>query len=83
MYTDSSLLYVPQNPSLIAKLQRILLPTITLYRVLFGNQKLRSRLIWWLSGQIICLPLQETWVRSLVQEDPTSHGATKPVHHNY
>ena len=28
-----------------------LLPTITLYKVLFGNQKLRSRLIWWLSGK--------------------------------
>ena len=24
-----------------------------------------------------------TWVQSLVQEDPTCHGATKLVHHNY
>ena len=24
-----------------------------------------------------------TQVRSLVQGDPTCHGATKPVHHNY
>ena len=31
----------------------------------------------------IHLPMQGTWVRSLVQEDPTCHGATKPVHHNY
>ena len=31
----------------------------------------------------VCLPMQGTWVRALVQEDPTCHGATKPVHHNY
>ena len=28
----------------------------------------------------ICLPLQGTQVRFLVQEDPTSHRATKPEH---
>ena len=31
----------------------------------------------------ICLPVQGTWVRSLVREDPTYRRATKPVHHNY
>ena len=31
----------------------------------------------------IRLPMQGTWVRSLVQDDPTRRGATKPVHHNY
>ena len=31
----------------------------------------------------IHLPMQETGVRALVQEDPTCRGATKPVHHNY
>ena len=31
----------------------------------------------------ICLPMQGTWVQCLVREDPTCHGATKPVHHNY
>ena len=31
----------------------------------------------------ICLPMQGTRVRALVQKDPTSCGATKPVHHNY
>ena len=31
----------------------------------------------------IRLPMQGTWVRALVQEDPTCHGATKPVRHNY
>ena len=34
---------------------------------------------WWR----ILLPMQGTWVRSLVQEDSTCHGAAKPVHHNY
>ena len=27
--------------------------------------------------------MQGTWVRALVQEDPTCLRATKPVHHNY
>ena len=27
--------------------------------------------------------MQGTWVWSLVREDPTCHGATKPVSHNY
>ena len=31
----------------------------------------------------ICLPMQGTWVRALVWEDPTCHGATGPVSHNY
>ena len=31
----------------------------------------------------VCLPMQGTWVRALVWEDPTCRGATKPVRHNY
>ena len=31
----------------------------------------------------ICLPMQGTRVRSLVREDPTCRGATKPLCHNY
>ena len=31
----------------------------------------------------IRLPMQGTRLQALVQEDPTCHGATKPVHHNY
>ena len=31
----------------------------------------------------IHLPMQGTWVRALVWEDPTCHGATKPVRHKY
>ena len=31
----------------------------------------------------ICLPMQGTWVRTLVWKDPTCRGATGPVSHNY
>ena len=31
----------------------------------------------------IRLPMQGTWVRALVREDPTCRGAAKPVSHNY
>ena len=31
----------------------------------------------------ICLPMQGTWVRALVWEDPTCRGAARPVSHNY
>ena len=31
----------------------------------------------------ICLLVQGTRVQAVVQEDPTCHGATKPVRHNY
>ena len=31
----------------------------------------------------IHLPIQGTRVQALVREDPTYHGATKPMHHNY
>ena len=36
-------------------------------------------------GAVIKNPLAKagTWVGSLVREDPTCRGATKPVHHNY
>ena len=30
----------------------------------------------------VCLPMQGTWVRALVWEDPTCRGATRPVSHN-
>ena len=39
-----------------------------------------SLVVQWLR---ICLPMQGTGVRALVQEDPTCRGATKPIHHNY
>ena len=39
-----------------------------------------SLVVQWLR---ICLPKQGTQVPSLVWEDPTCHGASKPVCHNY
>ena len=39
-----------------------------------------SLVVQWLR---ICLPVQGTQVQSLVREDPTCCGATKPVRHNY
>ena len=39
-----------------------------------------SLLVQWLR---IRLPVQGTWVQALFQEDPTWHGAAKPVRHNY
>ena len=38
---------------------------------------------WGLPWWRICLPMQGTRVRALVWEDPTCHGATGPVSHNY
>ena len=47
----------------------------------FKKQMFRASLMaQWLR---ICLPMQGTWVQSLVWEDPTCRGATKPVSHNY
>ena len=40
------------------------------------------RLPWWLSGRVH-LPVQETWVQSLVWEDPTCSGKTNAMHHNW
>ncbi|KAJ8784559.1 hypothetical protein J1605_008211 [Eschrichtius robustus] len=39
-----------------------------------------SLVVQWLR---IRLPMQGTRVQALVREDPTCHGATKPVLHNY
>ena len=39
-----------------------------------------SLMVQWLR---IRLPMQETWVRALVRENPTCCGATKPMHHSY
>ena len=45
-----------------------------------NGQKGTSLVAQWLR---IHLPMWGTWVRALVQEDPTCCGATKPVRHNY
>ena len=50
----------------------------------WGKDKLRvwghSLVAQWLG---ICLLMQGTRVRALVWEDPTCHGATRPMSHNY
>ena len=47
------------------------------YKRLWGGASLVAQ---WLR---IRLPMQGTRVQALVWEDPTCHGATKPVQHNY
>ena len=55
------------------KVGRLILPNFkTYYRASLVAQWLR-----------IHLPMQGTRVQTLVWEDPTFQGATKPVHHNY
>ena len=49
---------------------------LLLKRIVLGA----SLVVQWLR---VFLPMQGTWVRALVWEDPTCHGATKPVSHNY
>ena len=44
--------------------------------------KKSKELPWWLSGKASAWQLKERQIQSLIQEDPTCHGATKPVHHN-
>ena len=46
-----------------------------------GQEKPRTSLV--AQWQRICLPTQGIQARSLVQEDPTCLGASKPMHHDY
>ena len=48
-----------------------------LYEMLKAEKLGISLVVQWLR---ICLPMQGTWVQSLVLEGPTCRGATKPVH---
>ena len=48
----------------------------------FIHIKGRSGLPCWLRGRV-CLPMQETWVPSLVWKDPTGCGAAKSMCHRY
>ena len=56
-----------------------IIPPIMSIKKKKGNRR-TSLLAQWLR---ICLPMQGIWVRSLVWENPTCQGATKPVHHNF
>ena len=45
-------------------------------------KKTDFRFLWCLNGRVH-LPMQQTRVGPLVQEDPTCLRATKPMHHNH
>ena len=54
---------------------------LLLYLLFLKNNQPRASLVaQWLR---VCLLVQGTLVRALVWEDPTCHGATRPVSHNY
>ena len=57
----------------------ILLIFINVIFPLFKN-KFMDSLVQWLR---ICLAMQGISVQSLVREDATCHGATKPMRHNH
>ena len=46
----------------------------------FKKNPWASPVVQWLRIRLL---MQGTWVRALVWEDPTCHGATGPVSHNY
>ena len=54
--------------------------TMEYYSAIKKERNRASLVAQWLR---ICLPMHRTWVRALVQEDPTCRGATKSVCHNY
>ena len=60
---------------------------IDMYTLMCIKLMTNKNLLYWASLVVqwlrICLPMQGTWVRAPVWEDPTCHGATKPVSHNY
>ena len=54
--------------------------TLRPHRIIFIRKQRASLVVQWLT---IRLPMQRTQVQSLVWEDSTCQGATKPVQHNY
>ena len=69
------------NEQLLIPLQKICRYKVSVNLIKTKMQwKIKLRASLWLSGKVL-LPMQETWVRSLIQ-DPTCCGATKPAHPN-
>ena len=74
------------NFYIVNKVQKALLKMIKLKNETYkwlSNILLKmgaSLVVQWLR---VCLPMQGTRVRALAWEDPTCHGATRPVSHNY
>ena len=54
--------------------------SLNLIKYSWKKEKRASLVAQWLR---IRMPMQRTWGRALVREDPTCRGATKPVRHNY
>ena len=69
------------SPSLSPSLPPFLPSFLSFFFLSLKNSFNRASLVaQWLR---VHLPMQGTWVRALVREDPTCHGATKPAIHNY
>lgn len=47
------------------------------------NQKICSKLPWWLISKECACKCKETQVQFLIREDPKCRGGTKSVHHDY
>ena len=77
----------PLSPRLFNIVLAVLLREIRQEKEIKGIQIGKEEVKWGaplvVQGLRICLPMQGTRVRALVREDPTCHGTTKPMHHNY
>ena len=69
---------VNKNENLCKAKQSLLLQAIILNFI--EKEHRASLVVQWLR---ICLPMQETWAWSLVQEDSTGREVIMAVHHNY
>ena len=78
--------FFPPPPKLVKASLPVLLVILTSFSyVPIANHPIEVGIETSLVGQWleICLPMQGTWVRSLVQEDSTCCWATKPMCHNH
>ena len=62
-----------------SEIQTIMILNMFVWFLKFLKNDVTSLVAQWLR---ILLPMQGTRVQALLQEDPTCHGATKPMHHN-
>ena len=69
-----------KESKIIEELLTLLLQLVTIITQVEIKLHRASLVAQWLR---VCLPMQGTRVRALVWEDPTCHGATGPVSHNY
>ena len=82
-HIDGSLLYL-----FLIYYFLLMLPKLFRKTLFIESQEINPRtyryLIFYKGGKNIqCLPMQGTWVQSLVREDPACQRATKPKHQNY